>query len=206
MLYDDYPERYFLDHQDELVDENFEDSPMKMELLNNIWFTSVKNLVRSQKFAARDANFDSYNKGFGKSPEQLAKDLQNPYASEIDAAGRDAQNSWSKLYLDHQYDRDTARTWEELQTQLKEVTTFDDRTLSQQNFLAQKYISRYWMGKVLEMGITLTFFGLQTRSAARSQVLSVLRIVAVDRKPPGKVTRISPSTSRTTCQLVTTIP
>jgi len=160
----------------------FDDSrfPLGKELLNTIWNEALDNLLRAQYNAADEAGFrskyslvthpedDETLMGQSREREEVTAAAMMGWGGGApkhgnydlymqdkarDLQGADGgQTNWSSYYRDTQYDRTTAQSWEELQTQLDVIDGYKNRTDLQKNYIAQKRIARYWMDMIINMG------------------------------------------------------
>ena len=115
-------------------------NPENEYLLNTIWYDSLKNLLRTQKLAAEEANYKIlYEK------EYKAKVGSDKYSDGM-VDEKLGQSTWSAAYEDKYYSVPAANA-DALQIQINEIDKLD-RTKSQKDYLVQKVINRYWMKQI----------------------------------------------------------
>jgi len=111
-------------------------------MLNDKLVASIRELYQAQKIAAKEQGFE----------QTFSTDQSRQYYSRYHRPGKNIPTLWSSMYLDTAKDLPTAITADQLQKQYDAIAAYDDRTMLQKNYLAQKAQVRFWQQQMADIG------------------------------------------------------
>ena len=127
--------------------------PENKWLVGTMMQDQVQALLDAQRYAAEEQGFkDTY---YLDNDERRIKSYGDAH---LKIFHEQQQNNpiWASLYLDTDKDMATANSFEELQEQWDTIDSYNDRTATQQQYLEQKAMTRYWIGQINSRGGTET--------------------------------------------------